>query len=463
MNIEEKYQQSLDYLYSYIDYSLTRSFRYSPEKFDLKRMEILLEKLGNPHEKYKIIHIAGTKGKGSTAAFIETILRTAGYKTGLYTSPHMIDFRERIRLCGEKVPKREFVGLVEKIKPIAENIERITTFELTTAIGFLFFANMNVDVAVVEVGMGGRLDATNVVTPLVSVITQISYDHTDILGKTLNAIAHEKGGIIKNNIPTVLAPQKELAYEELINITKIRNSSVTNVGDDYRFSSYKRSLDCQIINLWSVKDQLKMNAFLTDPQKSNWKPIQAKLPLLGYHQIVNAATAYSAIQVIRKFAIQVTDRDILEGFNNTSWPGRFEVIKKDPPLIIDSAHNPESALMLRLTIEDYLKVVPAILLFGASEDKDVHGMLEYLIPRMDEIVVTESTHPRMMKAQEVYKICQQLGGKAKCLPHIEDAYDYCREKAGNEKAIIVGGSIFVAAAMKELWEDANNIKTVEDR
>ena len=452
MSIDKKYNNALDYLYSFIDYSLTRSFRYSPEKFDLKRMEELLERLDHPHNKYEIIHIAGTKGKGSTSAFIESILRNSGYKTGLYTSPHLEEFTERIRVCGEEIPKATFIKLVDIIRPIAEDIKTITTFELTTALGFLYFAEKGVDFAVVEVGMGGRLDATNVVTPLVSVITRISYDHTNILGKTIDAIASEKGGIIKNNIPTVIAPQKSLASKVLKKIAEEKNSPVTQVGEDYRFSTYEKTLDHQKIQFWCKADQPKMNIYLSDKGKNEWQPFQVKVPLLGYHQGVNAATAYATIRKIVSMGFEIEMGSILDGFSKTVWPGRFEVLRKIPPVIIDSAHNPESALMLRLTIEDYLEKLPIIFIFGASEDKDIHGMLEHILPRVDEIVVTESAHPRMKKAGEIMDVVHEFGRKATCIPNIEKALKYSLEKAENEKAIIVGGSIFVAAAIKALWQ-----------
>ena len=466
MDIDEQYQKSLDYLYSYIDYSLTRSFRYSPEKFDLNRMKELLHRLGNPHNKYKVIHIAGTKGKGSTAAFIESILRMAGYKTGLYTSPHMNEFVERIQVNREFISKEQLVYLVEKIKHFAEEIERITTFELTTALGFLYFAEMNVDVAIVEVGMGGRLDATNLVTPLVSIITQISYDHTSILGNTLNSIAREKGGIIKEEIPTIIAPQKELALKELVNIAEERKSKISLVGENYRYSIVDHNLEKQNICLWNANEQELMNTYIENGRmekkvENAWRPLQIEISLLGYHQAINAATAYAAIQVCRNCGIKVSNEDIINGFRNTFWPGRFELISKSPLIIIDSAHNPESALMLRLAIEDYLGDMQVTLLFGASEDKDVYGMLEYLITRIDEIVISESTHPRVMKTENILNIVQKFGIKANCFEEIKDAYKYIYKKASDNHAIVVAGSIFMAAAIRELW-DKHNIKRTND-
>ncbi len=210
-DIDEAYQKALDYLYSYVDYSLTRNLRYSPDKFNLGRMVELMDRLGNPHSQYPVIHIAGTKGKGSISALIASSLQAAGYKTGLYTSPHLQDYTERIQVNRQQIPQEELVTLLEEIKPHAEQIERITTFELTTALGFLYFARQKVNAAVIEVGLGGRLDATNIVNPLVSIISSLSLDHMAVLGDTLALIAGEKAGIIKPGRPVVLAPQREEA------------------------------------------------------------------------------------------------------------------------------------------------------------------------------------------------------------------------------------------------------------
>ena len=210
-NIDEAYQKALDYLYSYVDYSLTRNLRYSADKFNLGRMEELMSRLGNPHQQYPVIHIAGTKGKGSISAVIASALKTAGYSTGLYTSPHLQEYTERIQINRQQIPREELVTLLEEMKPYAEQIDQITTFELTTALGFLYFARQKVNVAVVEVGLGGRLDATNIVSPLVSIISSLSLDHMAVLGDTLAKIAFEKAGIIKPGRPVVMAPQKEAA------------------------------------------------------------------------------------------------------------------------------------------------------------------------------------------------------------------------------------------------------------
>ena len=219
-DVEIQYNQALDYLYSYVDYSLKHISELVKAEFNLDRMFALMEELGNPQEKYPIIHVAGTKGKGSVSALCASALKAVGYKTGLYTSPHLWDYTERIQINGEPISHKQLIELVEEVKPAVAKIPKLTTFEITTAIGFLAFANNDVNAAVIEVGLGGRLDATNVLTPKASVITSLSYDHMAVLGNTLAKIAGEKAGIIKEEVPVVSAPQTEEALQVLERIAK---------------------------------------------------------------------------------------------------------------------------------------------------------------------------------------------------------------------------------------------------
>jgi len=377
-SIEEKYQQTLDYLYSYVDYSLTRQLRYSPEKFNLERMVKLMQLMGDPHKKYPVVHIAGTKGKGSTAAMVASILRKAGYRTGFYTSPHLQDFTERIQVDGAPISREQLVAAVDQIRSHLAKIPQITTFEITTAIAFKDFYDKQVDVAVVEVGLGGRLDATNVVDPLVSVITSLSFDHMNVLGDSIAQIAAEKGGIIKPDKPVVLAPQWKEAREVIEQIAEERNAPLTIIGRDYFFGEHSRSLDGQTFFLWSKDDQELVNEYISSGGRTDWEPEHFSIPLLGMHQVENAATAYATIQILRDSGFSISREAILSGFAQVDWPGRFEILQKSPLIIIDSAHNQDSALRLRLAMDDYLNGKPIILLFGSSEDKDVRGMFSHL-------------------------------------------------------------------------------------
>src|SRR6476620_1556200 len=234
-DIETQYNQALDYLYSFVDYSLKHISELVKAEFNLDRMFALMEELGNPQEKYPIIHVAGTKGKGSVAALCASALRAAGFQTGLYTSPHLWDYTERIQINGGPIPHQQLIELVEEVKPAIAKIPKLTTFEITTAIGFLAFAKNGVNAAVVEVGLGGRLDATNILRPKVAVITSLSYDHIAVLGNTLAEIAREKAGIIKEGVPVVSAPQTDEALQVLERIAKERNSPLILVGKDVKF------------------------------------------------------------------------------------------------------------------------------------------------------------------------------------------------------------------------------------
>lgn len=449
---EVAYQEALDYLYWFVDYSLVRNFRNSPEKFDLARMEKFLHLMGDPHRRYAVIHVAGTKGKGSTAALIASSLRAAGHKVGFYSSPHLQDFTERFQINGEPISQDEIVELVDYIKPFVEQVKEISWFEITTAIGFEWFARQKVDLAVVEVGLGGRLDATNVVDPLVSVIASLSMDHMNVLGDTLAKIASEKAGIVKPGKPVVLAPQREEARKVVEQVATERGSRLIEVGRDYRFVPWSHSLDGQTFLVWSAEDQPHMDEFMKCGGCSNWQPLRVATSLLGYHQMENGATAYAALQVVRESGWAVSDDDIRKGFETVHWPGRFEVLRREPPLIVDSAHNRDSALRLRQTLDDYLPGKPVILIFGASDDKDIQGMFAELLPRVSEVITTQSIHPRHANAERLAEIAREMGKPAQAVTPVEDALEVALEKAGGERVILGTGSLFVAAAVRNVWQ-----------
>jgi dihydrofolate synthase/folylpolyglutamate synthase len=460
-DIDEAYQKALDYLYSYVDYSLTRNLRYSPDKFNLGRMVELMGRLGNPHSQYPVIHIAGTKGKGSISALIASTLEAAGYKTGLYTSPHLQDYTERIQVNHLQIPREELVALLEEIKPHAEQIDSITTFELTTALGFLYFARQKVNAAVVEVGLGGRLDATNVVTPLVSIISSLSLDHVAVLGDTLAQIAGEKAGIIKPGRPVVLAPQREEARRVVERVARERGSTLIQVGREYLFAPWRHSLDNQSLLVWPANEQALVDEFIESGGRRDWEPLRLTIPLLGYHQVENAATAYTGLQIARQEGLDVKEGAILRSFAQVSWPGRFEVLQRNPPVIVDSAHNQDSALRLRLALDDYLPGQPVILVFGASEDKDIHGMFAELIPRVRQVIATQSEHPRAINSDKLVELAHQFGCPARAITPVENALSWALELAGQEAAVVVAGSIFVAAAAREAWPRLVNNRSYE--
>lgn len=431
MNIEQQYNNSLDYLYSFVDYSLKHSSELAKADFNLDRMFALMESLENPQNKYPIIHVAGTKGKGSVSALCASALQAAGYQSGLYTSPHLIDFCERIQINGHPISHAQLNELIEEIKPHVAKIEKLTTFEITTALAFMAFAKYGVTAAVFEVGLGGRLDATNVVTPKVSVITSLSYDHTAVLGNTLTLIAGEKAGIIKQNVPVVSSPQKDESMAVLERVAKEKNSRLTLVGRDVKFEALEASLDGQVFKL----------------QPSNLPNFN--IPLLGSHQIENAATAYTALKTS---GIPISDEQIQKGFSQVKWPARFEVLRREPPVVIDSVHNRDSALRVRETLDEYFPNIPIIMIFCTLEDKDIFGILEELKPRLEQVVATRADHPRAPSAEWIAEQVNKLGIPVEAVEPAALALERALELAGENKLVLSAGSVAFAGEITWAWQ-----------
>lgn len=447
MDIDPQYQETLDYLYSYIDFSLQKASRYSPDRFDLGRMRDFMASLGDPQSDYRVIHIAGTKGKGSVAALCANALTKSGLRSGLYTSPHLQDYAERIQADGIPIPHENLIDLVDEMKPNIADSPEITTFEITTALALLYFSRLNVDVAVLEVGLGGRLDATNVCDPDVTVITSISYDHTYLLGETLAEIAGEKAGILKPGIPLVLSPQVDEARRSILHIAAERSVPVVEVGRDYLYRPLDKSRTGQQLEVWSAGSYGKESS-----------PVELTIPLLGDHQLVNAATAYAALMVARENGIEVSVPGIKEGFRSVQWPGRFEILQQDPAMIIDSAHNQDSAQKLHIVLQDYFPGQKVVLVFGASEDKDISGMLGELKPAVHQIVATKSSHPRAADPEDLAALAEKLNIKAVASSSVEDAMTEAERLADGSRIILVTGSIFVAAAARSVWMAAESDK-----
>jgi dihydrofolate synthase/folylpolyglutamate synthase len=460
MDTETAYNAALDYIYSFVDYSLSRNFRYAPEKFDLGRMRLFMEALGHPQQSYPSIHIAGTKGKGSVAAMCASVLRAQGYRVGMYTSPHLHDFSERILLDGQPIPHADLVTLVDEIKPVVASIPNLTTFEITTALAFLYYGRQKVDAAIIEVGLGGRLDATNVVIPAVSVITSLSYDHMNVLGNTLAEIAGEKAGIIKDSIPVVLSPQREEARLVVERVAGERHAPLIQLGQDYFYADVAHSLESQTIQVWPAAEQHLVDEYIDSGGLQEWEPLRLNIPLLGYHQVENAATAYVALQVFCNSALPVSDSAIRDGFAHVYWPGRFEILQRYPPVVVDSAHNRDSALRLRLALDDYFPGYQVVMVFGASEDKDVKGMFDELIPRVQHIVATRSIHPRAMDPELLVELAHQHGRPAKIILDIPAALEEAIKLSSGEALVLITGSLFVAAGAREAWYARNGLSQI---
>ncbi len=446
------YQAALDYLYSFVDYSVERSYRYSADVFELQRVRDLLHEMGDPQQEFRSFHIAGTKGKGSVSSLIASVLQAAGYRVGLYTSPHLIRFNERIQIDGASISDDEFVKLVNLIKPAVASVENLTLFEIVTAMAFKHFARQGVDYSVVEVGLGGRLDATNVLLPMVSVITSLSYDHMHLLGESLTDIAREKAGIIKTGVPIILAPQQHEALKTVEAIAKERDARMVLVGREWLFSPGSHDLDGQSLYIWSREEQPLMDAYVESAGGEEWAPPKYWIPLLGYHQVINAAVAYAALAEAVKCGLDLPNGSIRKGFQSVVWPGRFQILSRWPVLIIDSAHNRESALKLRIALDDYFPGQPVTLIFGASADKDIEGMLTELLPRVSTLIVTRAEHPRAEEPERLAAIGHSHGVAVEQFEDIETALAFALQNAGEEDVILVAGSIFVAGQVLSAWQ-----------
>jgi dihydrofolate synthase/folylpolyglutamate synthase len=429
------YAQALAYLYSLTDYETKTAYLYSPDRFDLGRVEQLLAPLGSPHRRFRAVHIAGTKGKGSTAAIVESILRHAGYRTGLYTSPHLHTFRERIQAGGALIPEADVARWVQRLQHIAHGIEGLTTFELMTALAFGWFAEQRVDWAVVEVGMGGRLDATNVLLPQVSVITSISLDHTVILGSTVAQIAAEKAGIIKPGVPVVCAPQAPEALAVIRETCQQQGSPLTQVGRDWTWEEGGCTLEGQ---------SFSVQATLPRSVENLW------LPLLGPHQLVNTTTALAALGTLNP-QVRISDQALRDGLQQVTWPGRMQILGQEPLVMTDSAHNPDSAQKLRTAVEQCLTFRRLFLVVGMSAEKDWTGVLQTLVPIAHQAYAVRSLHPRAAAAEALAQAARALGLPLEPVGSVGNGLAKALTQAAPEDLVLLTGSVFVAANAEAAW------------
>ncbi len=446
-SLQERYQDTLDYIYSFVDFSRTHQDNLKPENFDLNRMRDFMARIGNPEGDFQSVHIAGSKGKGSVSAFCSYALREAGYRVGLFTSPHLKDYEERIQINHQPIPRSDLVDLTEELKPDIESVQKLTTFEITTGLGFLYFSRKKVDIAVVEVGLGGRLDSTNIITPLISVITALYLDHTSILGDTLPQIAREKAGIIKPGVPVVLAPQQDGASEVIREVAEKQNAPLIEVGKDYVYQFLDANLERQSFLIGRSPNTLAEEGR------------RLEIPLLGKYQIENAATAYATLKTLSERELPLTESQVRDGFVNTVWPARFEIARRDPAVIFDAAHNPSAVAKLRETVDHFFPEMPLILVFGISEDKNLQGMFAELLPRTKTLICTQATHPRAMDAELMREEAAEYACESIVVKEVGDALEKALQIAGDNHLVLVTGSIFVAASARIAWEERDLGKT----
>ena len=430
-----RFQAAVDYILTFADYE---RISRSAVVFDLARVEALLERLGQPHLQAKTVHVAGTKGKGSTSAMIASILTAAGYKTGLYTSPHLLSFTERIQVDRRPVSKEQFASLAEKVRPEVEAVNRdgglgeLTTFEILTAMAFVQFADARVDHQVLEAGLGGRLDATNVIQPQVCAVTSISYDHTEILGDTLAKIAREKAGIIKPGICVVSAPQAPEASAVIEEVCREKKAPLFRVGKEITWENLEGSDACQRFRLRGLNGEYDL-----------------EMPLLGEHQVENAAVAIACAEILASAGAAISPLNISRGLLEVHWPGRLQVLRRRPLLVVDGAHNDDSVRKLGKALKDHFVFDCLLMIVGASQEKNVAGIVREIAAMAPRVIVTRSGNPR---AAPVSRLCEQFlryGVDPVPADNVPLAVDKALAMAGERDLICATGSLFVVAEILE--------------
>ena len=430
------YADSINYLLNLIDHERT-SARLPRQKriYDLQIMNSLLESMDNPHKDSRTIHVAGTKGKGSTSSMCDSILNSSGYTTGFYSSPHLHTFRERIRLGTNEITEVLFSQLVDAVKPYSERITQgdVSLFEFMTAMAFSCFSQENVDFQTIEVGLGGRLDATNVVVPEIAIITSISLDHTAILGDSIEQIAFEKAGIIKPGCEVVISPQEEAVYGTLNDICESRGVRSIIVGKDVTW-------ECSGQN--DNRQQATINGRLGK--------YEIDLPLLGDFQLENASSVLAAMEILMERGAIISEQSIYDGFHKVSWPCRMEYISDSPAILLDGAHNPYSMKVLLQNLKSKFRNSNLIFITGFSKDKNVSEMVN-LISEMDGIVITtESRHPRSLAFRDLAQLFMESGmTQVYSLASVNEAVKEAIQLVSDDTVIVVPGSLFVAAEARE--------------
>lgn len=427
-----------------MNYNEALQFIHESHKFGMRlgldNIKKLLELLGDPQNNLKIIHVAGTNGKGSTCSFISSILKESGYKVGLYTSPFLETFTERIRVNGENISEEEVGKIVSLIKEkieimVSEGYSYPTEFEIVTAMAFYYYNQEKVDFVALEVGLGGRYDATNVIDkPVVSAITSISLDHTGILGDTLAKIAFEKGGIIKEDCPTIVYPQQEEASEVIKNICAEKKS---------------KYIECDFKNIEIKSSNINSQIYNCNINGKELRDLEIKL--IGDHQIKNSIVALNVIEYLNDIKItNISEENIRKGLLETKWPGRIEKISENPMFIIDGAHNEEGAKSLANSIDKYFENKNKILVIGMLEDKDIESVLDLLIPKFNKVITTTPDNPRAIDANKLKEKIERYNIEVTCKPNIKEAVDYALEISNKDDVIISAGSLYMIGNVRTI-------------
>jgi len=430
-----KIREAINYLNSFTDYEKTTGYSYNATYFNLARIKYLLSKLGNPHLEIPSIHITGTKGKGSVTNLISCILIYSGLRVGTYTSPHIMTFRERIKINKKMITLKEISSLMDRLKVAIDDLMNNTKygsptyFEVYTALAFLYFYVKKVDIMVLEVGMGGRLDATNVVNPLVSVITPISLDHTEELGNTLLKIAREKAGIIKKNTIVVSSYQKPSVTRLIRKVSKEKNCQYLEVGKDIKYKIVKSDINGSKFSIFGIIGEYR----------------NLSIKLIGEHQVLNTALAILAVETIYdrfKLKMKKTLRSsIKNGIKNLILPGRIQILSKKPYIIVDGAHNVASMRVLKNTLLKHFHYKRFILIFGISINKDIKGVTSVISKISDFIILVKSSNYRAAEPSVIAKFLKRKNYI--CFNNVQEGINYARKITNKEDLICITGSFYV--------------------
>ena len=436
------YDSALKYLFSQTDYEQMLRVRYNRDTFSLTRMRTLMKELGEPHKSIRTVHIAGTKGKGSTATMLARMLQSCGYKVGLYTSPHISDIRERIQIGGTMITQVALTRLICRVEPMIEKMadDKPTFFEIFTALAFCHFEDMGVDVAVIETGLGGRLDSTNVLMPAVCGFTSISKDHMHQLGGSLSKIAAEKAGILKTSIPAVSVKQDPEAERALKRAAKASKSHLMFTGEDIEFSYRVES---------SRRDGCHTRICLTTPlSRFEHLPV----PLLGEHQALNCGLALALLDQLKGQGMKIDDAAAIEGLAGVYLPGRMEMIKEQPRVLVDGAHNAASMRALMRAIGQHIPYDSMVMVFGCAGDKDIEGMMAEIATGADKVIFTQASgNPRAAKPKDLAAVYEETTGRVgQIAENFGEALRVAHSAVSREDLICVCGSFCLVGEAKAL-------------
>lgn len=436
------YPAAVKYLMGLVNYERMRRIRVRTEIFRLDRMEAFCEAIGNPQDKIRTVHVVGTKGKGSTTAMLASSLQECGYVVGTFTSPHLVDMRERIAINGQPIIPTDFTALVNRLGEVVgslpEEMGKPTFFEMLTAMAFCYFVDQAVDIAIIEAGLGGRLDSTNVITPVVTAMTAISLDHTHILGDTLMKIAQEKAGVFKPGVPVVSVKQEPEVEEVMRKMAEEVGTTFEICGKEIEFSSrFETTAD--------LGPHTRV-CITTDTSRFEHLPC----PLQGEHQSLNCGLTLAVLDKLRTRGLEMKDNDIIRGLAATKLPGRMEMVWKDPRILVDGAHNSASIKALIRAVGAHIPYDSLIMIFGCAEDKDVEEMLKSISLGADKIIfVRARSNPRSMHADDLQQEFRTVSSKmTQTADSIEEAINLAVRAVGREDLICVTGSFYLVGETK---------------